>query len=106
MPPSRVDLAALVPSIGRAQAALARYDGLLTAVPNARLLFAPLTVKEAVLSSKIEGTQVTMGEVLEAEADGDAAELTEEKRADIEEVSTPVWSWTWRFQSINATASA
>lgn len=85
-PPAAVDLAALVPHIGRAQAALARYDGLLTAVPNARLMFAPLTVQEAVLSSKIEGTQVTMGEVLEADADGGALELSVEKRADIEEV--------------------
>jgi Fic family protein len=85
-PPRNLDLVALVPRIGRAQAALARYDGLLAAVPNARLLFAPLTVQEAVLSSKIEGTQVTVGEVLEADADGDAAGLTMEKRADIEEV--------------------
>ena len=85
-PPERVNLAALVPNIGRAQAALARYDGLLAAVPNARLLFAPLTIQEAVVSSKIEGTQVTMGEVLEADADGGALELSVEKRADIEEV--------------------
>ncbi len=85
-PPDHVDLAALVPYIGRAHAALARYDGLLAAVPNARLLFAPLTVQEAVLSSRIEGTQITMGEVLEADADGDTAELSAGKRDDIEEV--------------------
>ena len=84
-PPDNVGLAALVPHIGRAHAALARYDGLLAAIPNARLLFAPLTVQEAVLSSRIEGTQVTMGEVLEADADGDT-ELKVGKREDIEEV--------------------
>lgn len=85
-PPRNLDLVALVPHIGRAHAALARYDGLLAAVPNARLLFAPLTVQEAVLSSKIEGTQVTVGEVLEADAEGDPPGLTMVKRADIEEV--------------------
>ena len=45
-----------------------------------------LTVQEAVLSSKIEGTQVTMGDVLEADADGDALNSSVEKRADIEDV--------------------
>ena len=42
-------------------------------------------MQEAVLSSKIEGTQVTMGEGLEVEADGDMADMTVEKRADIEQ---------------------
>jgi hypothetical protein len=32
------------------------------------VLLSPLTTQEAVLSSKIEGTQATMGEVLEFEA--------------------------------------
>ena len=81
-----MDFAALVPHIGRAQAALARYGGLLAAVPNTRLLFAPFTVQEAVLSSKIQGTQVTIGEVLEADVDGYALNVPVEKRADIEEV--------------------
>jgi Fic family protein len=85
-PPTDLDWAAFVPHIGRAQAALARYDALSLAVPNVRLLLAPLIVQEAVLSSKIEGTQVTMGEVLAAEAEGGAAELTFEKRAGIKEV--------------------
>jgi len=85
-PPTDLDWPGLVPHVGRAQAALARYDALTLAAPNARLLLAPLSVQEAVLSSKIEGTQVTMGEVLTAETEGDAAELTFKKRADIEEV--------------------
>jgi Fic family protein len=45
-----------------------RYDGTLGATPSPDVLLAPLTTREAVLSSSIEGTQVTMGEVLEYEA--------------------------------------
>lgn len=81
-----MDLAAPVLHIGRVQAALARYHGLVAADPTTRLLFAPLTVQKAMLPSKIEGTQVTMGEVLEADVDGDALNVPAEKRADIEEV--------------------
>ncbi|WP_081862982.1 Fic/DOC family N-terminal domain-containing protein [Azospirillum argentinense] len=71
-PPSleKLDRARLMPLIGPANAALARYDGLITAIPNAGVLLSPLTTQEAVLSSKIEGTNVTLGEVLEIEAGG------------------------------------
>src|SRR6218665_972274 len=54
--------------IGRtANAALARYDGLLQGIPNPAIMLSPLTTREAVLSSRIEGTQATMDEVLEQE---------------------------------------
>ncbi|RME51038.1 MAG: Fic family protein, partial [Caldilineae bacterium] len=75
---------ALIPLLGPAAAALARYDGMLTAVPNPDLLLSPLTTQEAVLSSRIEGTQATMGEVLEFEAGQEAA--SPERRDDIREV--------------------
>jgi hypothetical protein len=42
-----------VPLIGRANAALARYAGLVAAIPNASVLLSPLATQEAVLSSKI-----------------------------------------------------
>lgn len=84
-PPSGIDWAQLVPLIGRANAALARYDGLVAAIPNASVLLAPLTTQEAVLSSKIEGTNVTMGEVLEIEAGADG-EVEQPKRDDAEEI--------------------
>ena len=67
-PDDRLDWAKLVPFIGPATAAVARYDGMLAAIPNPSVLLAPLTTREAVLSSRIEGTQATMGEVLEFEA--------------------------------------
>ena len=67
-PDERLDWIRLVPLIGPAEAALARYDGLLSAVPNPALLLSPLTAQEAVMSSRIEGTQASLSEVLEFEA--------------------------------------
>ena len=68
-----------------ATAALARYDGLLEAIPNPGVLLSPLSTQEAVLSSKIEGTQVTLSEVLEIEAGGGEA-LPRPKLDDAEEI--------------------
>lgn len=83
--PKLLDWPRLVPLIGPANAALARYDGLVAAIPNERVLLSPLTTQEAVLSSKIEGTNVTMGEVLEIEAGADG-DVDQPKRDDAEEV--------------------
>ncbi len=83
-PPSTLDWPSLIPWLGPAAAAVARYDGMLTAIPNPGVLLAPLTTQEAVLSSRIEGTEATMGEVLEFEAGGEAA--SPDRRADIHEV--------------------
>ncbi|WP_419593833.1 Fic/DOC family N-terminal domain-containing protein, partial [Thiolapillus sp.] len=58
-PPSELNWRRLVPLIGPANAAVARYDGILAAIPNAHVLLSPLTTQEAVLSSRIEGTQAT-----------------------------------------------
>jgi Fic family protein len=58
----------------------------LSAIPNAALLLSPLTTQEAVLSSRIEETEATMGEVLEYEAEGDSNKFSLERRVDINEV--------------------
>ncbi len=83
-PNDRLEWRDLIPHIGPAAMALARYDGVLAAVPNPAILLAPLTTREAVLSSRIEGTQATMDEVLQFEAgqDPDSPRL----RDDIHEV--------------------
>jgi Fic family protein len=85
-PPIHIEWPRLVPLIGAANAALARYDGLLAAIPNAAVLLSPLTTREAVLSSKIEGTNVTMGEVLEIEAGADGGSVPQPKLDDAEEI--------------------
>ena len=74
----------LLPHIGPATAAVARYDGILQAMPNSGVLLSPLSTREAVLSSRIEGTQASMTEVLEFEAGVDAE--SPERREDIREI--------------------
>ncbi|MGR2928869.1 Fic family protein [Acidithiobacillus ferriphilus] len=83
LPLTHLDLVRLLPKIGPANAALARYDGLLQSVVNPAVMLSPLTQREAVLSSKIEGTQATVDEVLEFEA---GMEFDAEKTKDIQEV--------------------
>lgn len=85
-PPASFDLAAVFPLIGPANAAVARYEGLLAGIPNPGVLLSPLTVQEAVLSSRIEGTQATLGEVLEFEALRGGDDESTAKKADIREV--------------------
>ena len=67
LPLADLDHRRLLPLVGQANAALARYDGLLQSIPNPAVMLSPLTTQEAVLSSKIEGTQATVDEVLEQE---------------------------------------
>jgi hypothetical protein len=55
-PPTNIDRPTLVPLLGRANVALARYDGPVASIPNAAVLLWPLTTQDAVLSLKIEGT--------------------------------------------------
>lgn len=84
LPLEQLDFKYLLPLVGQANSALARYDGLLQSIPNPAVMLSPLTTREAVLSSKIEGTQATVDEVLEQEAG-----LTKEgeKYKDIQEIS-------------------
>ena len=83
-PPQNIEWPRLIPLLGPAAASLARYDGMLAAIPNPEVLLSPLTTQEAVLSSRIEGTQATMGEVLEFEAGHEPA--SNERREDIHEI--------------------
>src|SRR5438477_9406835 len=85
-PPTNLNWDVLIPLIGPAAAAVARYDGTLAAIPNAAILLSPLTTQEAVLSSRIEGTQATMGEVLEYEAGATQKDLPPGRVDDIREV--------------------
>ncbi|MFH1613166.1 MAG: Fic/DOC family N-terminal domain-containing protein [bacterium] len=69
--------------IGKANAEIGRFDGLLKKIPNPSVLLSPLTTNEAVLSSRIEGTQATLKEVLEFEAN---PQKGTKKYEDIQEV--------------------
>ena len=85
LPLESIDWAAHVSLIGQANAALARYDGMLQSIINPAVMLSPLTTQEAVLSSRIEGTQASMEEVLEYEADP-RERVEPEKYADIQEI--------------------
>ena len=83
LPLKTIDWSSLVKSISNANSAIARYDGRLEGIVNPRVLLSPLLTKEAVLSSRIEGTQATLQEVLQFEADPKAHT---EKFHDIQEI--------------------
>lgn len=83
LPLEGLDVGRLIRKVGPANAAIARYDGLLQSVVNPSVMLSRLTSQEAVLSSRIEGTQATVDEVLEYEA---GIEFDPEKTYDIQEV--------------------
>lgn len=82
-PPTNLDLGNIVALVGRANACLSRYDGLLESLVNPEVLLSPLVMKEAELSSKIEGTIATANEVYQQQA---GEKFDPEKSADIQEI--------------------
>ena len=84
LPIKNINYENIIGLVGKANAELARYDGLLQAIVNPEILLSPLTTSEAVLSSRIEGTQATLDEVLKHEAGLDL--LEESKKQDAQEI--------------------
>ena len=72
-----------------AEAALGRLAGIGDLLPNPRLLIRPYVVREAVFSTRIEGTRASMTDVFELEAGGG------EPSPDVEEVLGYVDALTW-----------
>ncbi|WP_332449816.1 Fic family protein [Methanoculleus sp.] len=85
LPPPGIDWESHIPRIASANRALARYDGILQAIPNPGLLLSPLLTQEAVLSSRIEGTQASLEDVLRFEANPKEP-IDGVARADIQEI--------------------
>jgi Fic family protein len=73
----------LAKEISAADRKLSALEGAASKLPNPHLLIVPFTRKEAVLSSKIEGTMASLSEVLSFEALG---LFPEESKGDIREV--------------------
>lgn len=69
LPIKNLNFEKLITLVGEASKKLSLYNGILQVIPNPNILLAPLTTKEAVLSSKIEGTQVSFTELLQYDAD-------------------------------------
>ncbi len=85
MLPPKIDIARLMPKIAVAHSIVARFDESLAHLPNPRIIQRAVGTKEAVLSSQIEGTQVTIDEVFLFDADEDTDEKTP-KQMDYREV--------------------
>jgi Fic family protein len=78
--------ARLAASLSRADLAIGRLAGEGRRLPNPQLLIRPFVRREAVLSSRIEGTRATLGELLAAEA----GVAVERSPADLREVTNYV----------------
>src|SRR5258708_3834992 len=86
LPPPELDLSGLYRHLDRANQAMGRLDGLTALLPDARFLLYLYVRKEALVSSQIEGTQSSLGDLLLFE---NKAPTTVPKH-DVEEVSNYV----------------
>lgn len=85
LPPAGIDWECHITQIAAANRVLARYDGILQAIPNPEILLSPLLTQEAVLSSRIEGTQASLEDVLRFEANP-REPISDAAREDIQEI--------------------
>lgn len=83
LPPADLELTPeFLAELSAADRALARLDGAASVLPNPDLFVFMYVRREAVLSSQIEGTQASLNDVLEAEAEIERGE----RRVPVEEV--------------------
>lgn len=84
-PPRVLDLTELIGPQTDAAMALVRYDTEMKQLPRSELLLAPLRARDAVVSSRMEGTISTLEEVLRLEANAEGENLPAAAReADLE----------------------
>ncbi|MDR2762456.1 MAG: Fic family protein [Planctomycetaceae bacterium] len=83
LPLSTIDFRRHFKAVGESNAELARFDGLLQGLLQPELLLSPLINEEALLSSRIEGTQATITDVLKYDAGNKKAI---EQQNDVQEV--------------------
>ena len=85
-PPKDLTLEPFIKKIVEANRGVALFDGILRALPNPDILLAPLTTNEAVLSSRIEGTQASFEDVLKEEAGITPKNISQSLKEDLKEV--------------------
>lgn len=83
LPPKLVYDDKLVLALSRADSALSELSGLGRQLPNPHLLIAPYVKREAVLSSRIEGTRASLSDIL---LDEIKADVPHGEEADVREV--------------------
>src|SRR5207249_8689579 len=98
LPPSIRWDAALAAKLSEADRAIGRLAGEGRRLPNPHLLIRPFVRREAVLSSRIEGTQATLGELLAAEAGA----AVERSPADLREVGNYVVALEYGVERLGA----
>lgn len=96
LPPRDINYGALFHLSNSATAALAKFDGIMGSIRQPGLLLVPLLTEEAVLSSRIEGTQATVEDVFEAQAGTENPGL----RLDLEEVTNCVKAISLTMQAV------
>ncbi|MGD0116337.1 MAG: Fic family protein [Dehalococcoidia bacterium] len=84
-----------VNSLSEADRALGTLNGMGETLPNPHLLIVPFTRREAVLSSKIEGTQASLSELFQFEAGNETA-----GSPDVREVSNYVRAMEYGLQRL------
>ncbi|MEA2190291.1 MAG: hypothetical protein QOI73_412 [Solirubrobacteraceae bacterium] len=82
--------------LGEAEAALGRLEGIGRSLPDPILLTRPYLLREAISSTRIEGTQASMADVYEADAAGGAP------NPDVEEVLGYVDAMRWGIEQLDA----
>ncbi len=78
--PPELDYSSVFSSIIKARDIIARYDEAVKRLPNLEIVERTFETKEAVLSSKIEGTQATLEEVLMFDAEDSKLEESEKEK--------------------------
>ncbi|MEQ9823894.1 MAG: Fic family protein [Puniceicoccaceae bacterium] len=89
---------ALVSALSRADIEIGKLTGEAKRLPNPHVLIRPYARREAVYSSKIEGTQATLGEILAVEAGA----KVERSPDDIREVNNYVQALEYGLERVHA----
>ena len=93
--PRRLDLpTATVTLLADAEASLGRLAGVGQLLPDPKLLIRPYLLREALSSTRIEGTQATMAEMFEVDAAGEAP------NPDVEEVLNYIDAMEWGLSQL------
>src|SRR5437899_10564669 len=98
LPPRFERRAGLAAAVSAAARPVGRLAGEGRRLPNPHLLIRPFVRREAVLSSRIEGTQATLGELLAAEAGA----AVERSPADLREVGNYVVALEFGVERLGA----
>ena len=98
LPPELKWTAQLVRALSDADRAIGRLAGEGRRLPNPHVLMRPFIAREAVLSSRIEGTQATLGELLAA----DAGAVVERSPEDLREVANYVTALEYGIERLKS----